>query len=132
MANPIRFTLNENTISELADPEGNVISDIKLTMPTGENGKTANWQNGKTELVSVYPNPARDLLNVEYFCEKQSPVRIELLTIQGVSILKVPQIVRNSGWYREKPDISGIPSGVYLLNVTIGEQVQVMKVIVNR
>ncbi len=68
---PIRFTLNETMVSELADGGGNVIEGVKLAMPgAGENGETVKWQNGETAKrqngkIVCYPNPAQSTLNIE-------------------------------------------------------------------
>jgi hypothetical protein len=128
----ISFALSDNVLSELADEDGNVISSVKLTMPMGENGKTVNWQNGKMEIVSVYPNPANQILNVEILSGSDEPVSLELMNMQGISILKISQILMQSGWGREKVDISGVAQGVYMLKVTCGNLVEIRKVIVNR
>jgi hypothetical protein len=128
----IGFALNDNVLSELADAEGNVISDVKLTMPTGENGKMVKWQNGKVEIVSVYPNPAKETLNVEILTGTDGPVSLELLNMQGISTMKIPQILVQAGWNREQINISGVAPGVYMLKVTCGDVTEIRKVIVNR
>jgi hypothetical protein len=130
---PIRFTLNDDPISELADGDGNVLYDARLSVADA-GFKVQGSRLGEEAGVVVYPNPAKDLLNVEYFLEKQTPVQIELLNMQGIFILKLPQIrqIQIPGWGRERLDISGVLSGVYMLKVTIGDQVEVRKVIVNR
>ena len=129
----MQFTLNESPLSELADGEGNVLNDARLSVADAGfkvQGSRLDEQAG----VVVYPNPAKEVLNVEYFLEKQTPVQIELLNMQGIFILKLPQIrqIQIPGWGRERLDISGVLSGVYMLKVTIGDQVEVRKVIVNR
>jgi hypothetical protein len=128
----IGFALNGSVISELADPDGNVISDVKLTMPTGENGKTVNWQNGKMEVVNVYPNPAKETLNVEILTGTAGPVSLELVNIQGICTMKIPQILVQAGWNREQINFSGMAPGVYMLKVTCGDVTEIRKVIVNR
>jgi hypothetical protein len=128
----ISFALNDSPLSELAAPDGNVISDVKLTMPTGENGKTVNWQNGKMEVVSVYPNPTKESLNIEILSESDGLVGLELVNVQGITAMKIPRILVQAGWNREKINISGMAPGVYMLKVTCGEMMEVRKVVVNR
>ena len=130
---PIRFTLNDDPLSELADGDGNVLYDARLSVADAGFKVQGSRLEGEAGVV-VYPNPAKEVLNVEYFLEKQTPVQIELLNMQGIFILKLPQIrqIQIPGWGRERLDISGVLSGVYMLKVTIGDQVEVRKVIVNR
>jgi hypothetical protein len=128
----IGFALNDNLLSELADEDGNVLSDVKMTIPTGENGKTANWQNGKMEVVSVYPIPAKESLNIELLTESDGPVTLELVSVQGISAMKNPELPLKAGWNREKINVSGLDPGVYMLKVTCGDVTEIRKVIVNR
>jgi hypothetical protein len=59
----IRFTLNNNLLSELADADGNLIGGLKLFIPDPRtNGETERWQNGK---ILCYPNPVCEALNIE-------------------------------------------------------------------
>jgi hypothetical protein len=128
----ISFALSDNVLSELADEDGNVISDVKLTMPKGENGKTANWQNGKMEVVSVYPNPAKEDLNIEILTESGGPVSLDLVSVHGISALKIPELLVKAGWNKEKINVSGLAPGVYMLKVTCGDVTEIRKVIVSR
>jgi hypothetical protein len=128
----ISFALNDNVPSELANQYGNVISDVKLTIPKGANGKTANWQNGKMEIVSVYPNPAKESLNIELISESTGLVSFEFVNLQGIAIMKIPQIQVENGWSREKINISGVVPGVYMLKITCGDVTEIRKVVVNR
>ena len=129
----IRFTLHEDQLNELADGEGNVIDNGVLTMPDAcLNSEIAKWRNGENGVISVYPNPAKDVLNVVCLLEEQAPVQMELLNLQGISILKIPLTMTREGCHREKLDISGILPGVYMLKVRCGDQVEIRKVIVDR
>jgi hypothetical protein len=128
----ISFALNDSPLSDLADPEGNVISDVTLTIPKGENGKTVNWQNGKMEVVNVYPNPTKESLNIELLTESDGPVTLELVSVQGVSAMKNQEFLLKAGWNWEQVNISGVAPGVYMLKVTCGDVTEIRKVIVNR
>ena len=51
---PIRFTLNDNPLSELADGYGNVIYNAKLSIADAANRSPET----RNDMVTVYPNPA--------------------------------------------------------------------------
>jgi hypothetical protein len=126
----ISFALNENPLSEFADGDGNVIDGLKLSMPVaGKNGETVKGQNGK---MVCYPNPAQEILNIELLTEKDGLVKVDLVNIQGISVFKIPQILVNAGWNREKINVSGMAPGVYLLKVISGDVTEIRKVIVRR
>ena len=130
---PIRFMLNESPMSELADGEGNVIDNVKLAMPdAGANGKTVNWQSGKTGLVSVYPNPVSDILNIEYLMETHGIFKAELVTLQGVVIRSMAKEDSKAGEDQATMNLMDIPNGAYLLRVICGENQQNTKVVVFR
>jgi hypothetical protein len=135
LADPIRFTLNENPDSEFADGDGNVIDGVKLVMPdAGRNGEMVKWRNGE---IVCYPNPVKDLLNVEFVAdnvdgETCNGMSLQLVTMQGVVVAKqtVPDI--KTGLNKTTMDLRDLPNGAYLLKVLYEDQLEVRKVIVNR
>jgi hypothetical protein len=81
-----------------------------------------------TELpVKIYPNPAVNLVNIE-FTSGLSPVSttLDLVTSQGNSIKKVTLKERCRSF---SLDVTNIPAGLYLLKVA-GKDTQVIKKIV--
>jgi hypothetical protein len=128
----IKFTLNENPLSEVADAEGNVIGGLKLSIPdAGENGEMANWRNGE---ILVYPNPAHTMLNIEF--ESVSPetetLTMELVNVQGVSVFKYQTETIISGWQKHQLDVSGLAPGVYFLRANLDGEIRVKKVVISR
>jgi hypothetical protein len=129
----IRFSLYPNPLSELADGEGNGIGDAKLSIAdAGGNGEMVKWRNGEIELLSVYPNPAKDLLNVEYQMSGDSHCEFQLMNMHGtvVSHMQIDDVT--SGLNKARLDVSNLPNGVYMMKVVAGEIVRVVKVVVNR
>jgi hypothetical protein len=126
----INFTLNENPLSELADSEGNVIGGLKLSIPdAGENSEIVKWRDSE---IHVYPNPARDVITIEILTDRDGLASIELVNMQGISVLKNPQIMMQAGLNREKINSSGLMPGVYMLKFSYGEVTTFRKIIVRR
>jgi hypothetical protein len=128
----IKFTLNENPLSEVADAEGNVIGGLKLSIPdAGENGEMANWRNGE---ILVYPNPAHTMLNIEF--ESVSPetetLTMELVNVQGVSVFKYQTETIISGWQKHQMDLGGLAPGVYFLSANMNGEIRIKKVVISR
>jgi hypothetical protein len=128
----ISFTLNDSPLSELADGDGNVLEGVKLAMPSGANGKTAKLQNGKMEIVSVYPNPAKDVVHLEISSEDETTVNIEIFNMPGKKVLKPESMIIIPGLNIKSMDVSMLPCGVYMMKVTMDERTEIRKVLVNR
>ena len=66
---------------------------------------------------SVYPNPANEVLNIDLELENYQgeDVSIEVIDINGKIIL-LQQVQLNRGYNHLEVDLSGIPSGVYMIN----------------
>jgi hypothetical protein len=85
----------------------------------------------------VYPNPAKDVLNVEFVignvdagaCHGMS---LQMFTMQGIVVTtqNVPDV--KAGLNKTTLDLRDLPNGAYMLKVTIGDQIEVRKVIMNR
>ena len=96
-------------------------SDEKLTIV--ENSMTSIDQNQSKFSVIIYPNPAVNILNIEYqnIAIKDIPV-FEFIEIHGQLVRKVspdpPGI---------EVDISTLPVGLYILKITTGNKYEVVK-----
>jgi hypothetical protein len=130
----IRFTLNESPLSELADGDGSVISGVTLTMPTGKNGEMAKRRNGE---IVCYPNPVKDVLNVEFVTDNVDGktwygMSLQLVTMHGVVVAKQTVADIKTGMNKTTMDLRDLPNGAYLLKVYFEDLVEVRKVIINR
>ena len=87
--------------------------------------------------VVVYPNPARDFLNVEFVIGNVDSgtyhgMDLQLVTMQGIVVAKQTVPDTKTGMNRTTMDLRDLPNGAYLLKVDGGEIHQVIKVVVNR
>ena len=83
-------------------------------------------------LVSVYPNPVSDILNIEYQMDKDGMFKAELVTLQGMVILSSGKADCRAGMNKAAMNLTDIPNGAYLLRVICGENQQNTKVVVYR
>ena len=130
-------------MSELADGEGTVIDNAKLSVADAKfKGQTAEGKMQNEGLISVYPNPAKEVLNVEFVtgndvnnaaavgtCHGMS---LEMFTMQGilVSTKNVPD--PKTGLNKTTLDLQGLPDGAYMLKVVAGENIGAVKVMVRK
>jgi subtilisin-like proprotein convertase family protein len=69
-------------------------------------------------LVTVYPNPFQDFLNVNYFLNEESKVTIQFVNPLGQIIKDIDCGVKPVGDYNEKIDqFNNLPNGIYLVRV---------------
>ena len=69
---------------------------------------------------NIYPNPAKNHINVSYELKSRERVVLELVNINGKVIKSTDLGTINAGIYNEKIDVDGVPSGTYLLNIRTG------------
>jgi len=127
---PIRFTLNDNPLSELADGDGIVIDGAKLSVAdAGTNGKTVKWQNGN---LVCYPNPAHSTLNLELETPSSGTLNLELVNLQGEVVMKRDLGIVKAGWHKEQVDLRGLAPGVYFMRANMNGDFVIKKVIITR
>jgi hypothetical protein len=125
----IRFTLNEDPISELADAYGNVIDGAKLTIADAGHASPVTRHE---EMLSVYPNPVSEVLSIEYLMESDGMFSAELMNPQGVVVMRTDKTNSPAGLNKTTMNLRELPNGAYLLKAVCGENSKTVKVIVNR
>lgn len=79
---------------------------------------TDTFNNGK---LVVYPNPVKDVLNLDYSSE--------ITKIQVMNMLGQEFIVKNTNSNQTQIDMSSLATGTYLVKVTSNNQVKTIKVV---
>jgi hypothetical protein len=87
--------------------------------------------------VVVYPNPAKDFLNVEFVMDDTDArtahcMSMELVTLQGIVVAKQTVPDTRTGLNKTTMDLRNLPNGAYMLKVTVGDKSEIKKVIVNK
>ena len=134
--------MNESPLSELADGEGNVIGNAKLSVSEAKfKGKMAEGKRQNEGLINVYPNPAKDVLNVEFVAGSDVSnavvgtchgMSMQMFTMQGIMVTSQMVPDTKPGLNKTTLDLRDLPNGAYMLKATIGDQIEMRKVIVNR
>ncbi len=79
---------------------------------------------------NIFPNPAKDNLNISFELKSKSSLMIEVLDITGRIVISNDLGTRNAGIYHEKINLDGLASGMYLMNIRTGKGVVGKKVFV--
>jgi hypothetical protein len=91
---------------------------------------TANINENATELtaLNVYPNPANDMLNVNFTLANAGEVSIELLDLSGKLITSISKEQMELGAMQKQLNVAEIVSGSYLLNISVNGTTKMEKV----
>jgi len=121
----LHFALNGDPLSEIADADANVIFDAALSI--ADMGGTVS-----NNMTSVYPNPATDVLNVEYVLDNAGSCLVELYNVQGALVNTSGKTYKDAGTYKEQFSTSDLPVGVYTVRIYTGSNVQNLKVVITK
>jgi hypothetical protein len=95
-------------------------SNIKSPTSIGINKMDVN------DFFKVYPNPAQNVLTIEYTIDKNETIRIELENTLGQCVYKT-----NVKENKHSIDIEPLPSGVYLVKIAGEKMMNIKKIIIN-
>ena len=68
--------------------------------------------------MQVYPNPATDNIMVSFYNNSDAEVNISLVNQLGQSVLSLNNLHAESGMNQEQVDLSGIPAGIYYVQIS--------------
>ncbi len=113
-------TDQNDTNCAIAPEEGTI---VESKMPSSSTETLADMS------MTVFPNPAHDLLNIELTSETQKELSISLITIDGKVMMERKGNVQGKG--RAQLNVSQLPAGFYFVKVATKDGVMVTKVIVD-
>jgi thiol-disulfide isomerase/thioredoxin len=67
---------------------------------------------------SLFPNPAEDLINVEFYTENAKDVLVEIYDITGRKLIQQSIAVNNAGQQNEQISVASLFSGNYVLRLS--------------
>ncbi len=82
--------------------------------------------------LNIYPNPSNNQFTVDLELINAENVTIDLINLLGQSVKSFDYGTRSAGLNREYIDINDLPEGVYLMNITVGNNQGTAKVQVIR
>jgi hypothetical protein len=110
----------------LAETSG--INFVKINAPTIDNGKLTNDAT-VLEQLSLYPNPARDEINLRFVATKAGAYDVVLYNATGKVILN-QKATFNEGENTASFDVVSLPRGLYVVKVSKDDELFSQKVII--
>lgn len=124
-------TLTDHALLQITDPFN--YSDPDFRPMAGSpvlsgsvfSGISEEYNNDVKEL-SLYPNPASDVVNVEFVIERNEQISIEILDIRGRICITTVE-TGNAGINLIPLDVAGLNEGLYFVRISAGSSVATMR-----
>jgi hypothetical protein len=71
--------------------------------------------------VLVYPNPVTDYVTIEIYGDRAKTIRIDIISITGITILSDTKIFNDNFWYKDRYNVEGLSRGLYLIRITAND-----------
>lgn len=112
---------------------------LSLNGSASQNATPAVYVSGLNEVLSsiskinLYPNPATDVVNVEFNLTNESTISMEVYNMLGQAVYSIPQTNLQKGGFRSEINTSDFENGVYFVAVKNGDRVaQTLKFVVSK
>jgi len=80
-------------------------------------------------LSNIYPNPFNPSTNIEYTLNKSGVTNLSVYNVLGqLMMTPLDNVSQNAGTYKMSLDMSGFPSGVYMLVLSQGDNLSIQKI----
>jgi len=70
--------------------------------------------------INIYPNPVKDILNVDLTMENNSKIKVSISDLSGRTILQKTENVK-SGRQNINLNLTNLNRGIYLININVGQ-----------
>jgi PKD repeat protein len=83
-----------------------------------------------TDRFNVYPNPARDNINIEYTIDTETNIELSVFNVMGEKISQIENKKQSTGTYKYNLDTEHIGAGIYFIKLNTGKKTTVKKIII--
>lgn len=108
-------------ITDVEDGSYNNICGPLDSVSNGSNQRYAQTVLNTTEaneLIRIYPNPSRGLLNLDYYMQEPGTINISILNLLGQEVANLTETRSETGNFQIQVDLDqlGVKPGIYVLN----------------
>ncbi len=132
----IRFTMGDET--EFGDENAKVISGFDLLMAdvSVDNSNSVENLASNNYNLSLFPNPAKDYMNISFEIPAEVEVNCEVVSVIGEKMIQHSWGSLSKGKQLTQLDLKNLPSGVYFLNMIFDDKGEakriVQKIVINK
>ena len=80
--------------------------------------------------LNIYPNPASEIVNLEFYQEQAGQIEIEITDVSGNTVFYKPKVINEPGVHRIVLNVEKIPAGVYLCKFRADKEFGLRKFII--
>jgi subtilisin-like proprotein convertase family protein len=107
----------------VVNPDGGFFGTPNFEISIAEDVSTSTEEIASSDLIILYPNPARDLINLRFEEVKQEDIEVSIYNIQGKTLF---QSMLPANREIQIPTI-GFASGIYIAKVRRGDEIIVKR-----
>lgn len=117
---------NHEIINQYIYPPSFQVIDSTISAAMGIT--SSNTVTVATVKTGVFPNPARDEININYRLGKSAELRFDVSSILGEKLISILPETYAKGQLQKKINISSLPSGIYFIKISSrGETLSTLK-----
>ncbi len=91
---------------------------LKKYGTTGNKKEVDVNQDFNDDLCSVYPNPVKDVLNIQYYLQEDGAVNINIHNIAGQQVMHLSdRAIQYKGMHQKQYPVAELQSGIYFLEI---------------
>lgn len=95
-------------------------------------GNTPDQQQDHTESIELYPNPAKNKLDIRFSTSGKEPVSLSITDISGKAVRTIPKENYDQGKHSLQINTENMAPGIYQLNMNIGNHSSTHKISIVR
>ncbi len=93
------------------------------------NPLSSSITSSQINILSVYPNPAKDFLSLQYQVLKSSQITISIFNNNGINVYEFNAGSHTASATKTQLNISSLPKGIYVVKLRMGETTLLQKFI---
>ncbi|HRG58955.1 MAG TPA: T9SS type A sorting domain-containing protein [Bacteroidia bacterium] len=126
----ITFYVAGNAANGDGEKTGDFIYNTSKVISSPTTGR--EYLNEKKAMCCIYPNPAKDMVNMQYTLKSNSNVTIKIFSLSGQLVLQQSWANKNAGKHQQLIDFNNeINKGVYFVEIEFDQQMFTQKLICN-
>ncbi len=95
---------------------GSLVEAAVDDMTIYEARNNASLEENGFDQLSLYPNPAKNFVHLEFIAENAEPVQIEVFNMQG-QLVKTFQLDQRAGYRHHELDLRNLAAGIYQVKI---------------
>lgn len=93
---------------------------------------TNDFGTNEISLFSAFPNPASNMIHLNYSLNAASEVSVDIINAVGANVISKDYGIQSQGEHIQQLDLSMLSEGIYMINLNTEGKTQTLRVVVNK